>query len=326
MIKYLYILVNSESGFYTEQTYVSMLSLKHVSPNAQISLLVDEQTDKSNNPFFISIKHLINEYKVIPIDKGMPSVAKSRFLKTTMRQNIEGDFLYVDSDTIWANPINESDFSFDIMGVLDGHVPFCQNSAKKTIEEKFKKMNCFPNTEYYINGGVLFSRDSELSKEFFTQWHNKWLQTSQSGIFIDQPSLNYVLNKIEPSEKKILPGEYNSQIINSWNYFFKAKIIHYFSSCSSPNNLFRFPYLLHRQDYWEKFREQQASVNIDFIVSNPLALFEDDIMIKSSAERDFEKTNIYGFAKDIYTRKMAGKKTRFNLTEKILALISRKSK
>lgn len=326
-MKYLYVLVHSETGFYLEQTYVSMLSLKHVMPNASISLIVDDATDKiTNNTFFCSIKTLITEYKVISLPTEMSATAKSRYIKTSMRQYIDGNFLYIDSDTIWASPINEKDFTFDIMGVLDGHVPFRQNSNKDSIEKNFKKMNCFPNTEHYINGGVLFSRDSELSRDFFSQWHSKWLHTSQSGILIDQPSLNYVLNNIEPSEKKLLPGEYNSQIINSWNFFFNAKIIHYFTSVYSEKIVFKFPYLLHRVEYWEEFRKKHDESKIHAIVANPLSLFEKDIMIKGAAERDFEITAIYGFAKDIYLRKKNGQKSKFDLLEKTLALLSRITK
>ncbi len=46
MTKFLYILVSGQTDIYCEQTYVSMLSLKHYNPDAEISLLVDDETDK----------------------------------------------------------------------------------------------------------------------------------------------------------------------------------------------------------------------------------------------------------------------------------------
>ena len=326
-MKYLYILVDSESGFYTKQTYVSMRSLKHVSPNAQISLLVDDETDINNkSSFFAQLKQIANEYKSIPLDKSIPPVAKSRFLKTTMRQNIEGDFLYIDSDTIWANPIQETDFSFDIMGVLDQHVTFSKKKSKETFIKLFTETNCFPETDYFINGGVLFSRDSDFSKSFFEQWHEKWIQTSKSGIFVDQPSLNYVISKKINNKHLLLPGEYNCQISNSWDFFFKAKIIHYFSSCSLENNVFGSPYILQQQSFWKQFEDSLSESYLERIITSPLTLFEEGIMIKSAAERNFEETKIYGFAKDIYIRKKQGKNSRFDLIEKILTHFIKKTK
>lgn len=323
-MKYLYVLVNSTTGFYTEQTYVSMLSLRHVTPDAFISLLVDDKTANiQDNNFLESIKSLVNEYKVISLPSDMSAIARSRFIKTSMREHIAGDFLFIDSDTIWANPVNEGDFTFDIMGVLDGHVPFSQNTAKEKNIAYFKKMNCFPNSEIYINSGVIYSKDTLFSKKIFNRWHEKWEETSKTGIYVDQPSLNHVLNKENLLKKVLLPGEYNSQIINSWNFFFKAKIIHYFSSLSSKGILFRSPYLLHQSFFWENFKKNANEIQINNIVSAPQTLFENNITIKNSDELLFEQTRTYGFIKDLYIRKMNQKKSRFDLIEKILTLISK---
>ncbi len=228
-MKFLYVLVHSKTGFYLEQTYFSMLSLKHVMPNARISLIVDCETDKNSSSFFKAIKQLINEYKVVPIDKSMPSIAKSRFLKTTLRQNIEGDFLYIDSDTIWANPIDESDFTFDIMGVLDGNCFLEDNPVRDYIQTVCQKTNFISKSKYYVNGGVMYSKDTPFSHYFFKKWHEYWMESSKSGSFVDQPSLNTLVNEITSPEKVLLPGTYNAQITFCWDYFFTAKIIHYFT-------------------------------------------------------------------------------------------------
>lgn len=325
-MKYVYILTHSETGYYVEQTYVSICSLRHITPSAYISLLVDDRTAIiQGNAFIDFIKALVNEYKIIPLAKDMPAVARSRFLKTSMRQHIEGDFLYIDADTIWASPINESDFTSDIMGVLDGHILLNQNPTKNHIESILKKVNCIPTTNYYTNSGVLFSRDSDFSRSFFKQWHEKWVQTSRSGNFVDQPSLNYTISKSIINKDFLLPGEYNCQISNSWDFFFKAKIIHYFSSCSLDDIVFRSPYILQQQSFWKEFKSNYTESYLDAIITAPLTLFENGIMIKSAAERNFEKTKIYEFAKDLYTRKIQGKKSRLDLIEKLLTFFIKKT-
>lgn len=43
-MKFLYVLVSNERDIYYEQTYISILSLKHFNPNACVHLLVDNLT------------------------------------------------------------------------------------------------------------------------------------------------------------------------------------------------------------------------------------------------------------------------------------------
>ena len=322
-MKYLYILVYSESGFYIEQTYVSMLSLKHVSPNAYITLLVDDETDKNNrNHFFDSIKQLTSEYKVVQLDKNMPSVAKSRFLKTTMRQIIEGDFLYVDSDTIWASPINEADFTFDIMGVLDGNCFLEDNPVRDYIQSVCQKTNFLPKSKYYVNGGVMYSKDTPFSHEFFKKWHDNWLISSKDGCFVDQPSLNALISETASPEAVLLPGMYNAQITFSWDYFFNAKIIHYFTYSIEHDEKIKSPYILKNKDFWQKISVNGITDDVIEIINNPLIAFSKGFKIISQEENNFKHTYLYGFAKDLYMKKIRGQKSRFDFFEKILSIIA----
>lgn len=321
-MKYIYILVNSKTGFYTEQTYVSMLSLKHVSPNAYITLLVDDETDKNDrNSFFSSIKQLTNEYKVIPLDKNMPPVAKSRYLKTTMRQIIEGDFLYVDSDTIWASPINEADFTFDIMGVLDGNCFLEDNPVRDYIQSVCQKTNFLPKSKYYVNGGVMYSKDTPFSHEFFKKWHDNWLISSKDGCFVDQPSLNILISETIPPEKVLLPGTYNAQITFCWDYFFKAKIIHYFTHSIEHGKRFEHPYILKNKDFWEDLSKNGLTDEIQQIINNPLVAFQKGISIKLADEERFRHTHLYGFIKDLYINKINGKKSRFDFLDRAVTYL-----
>ena len=93
MLKFLYILTSNEKDIYYEQTLVSVLSLRHYNPQAFITLLVDDKTDKNLVGFRSEIKNLIDEYKVVPFDDRLSNMVRSRFLKTNMRNLIEGDFL-----------------------------------------------------------------------------------------------------------------------------------------------------------------------------------------------------------------------------------------
>ena len=312
-MKCLYVLVGSPKGYYCEQTLVSMASLKRISPDAFITLLVDEQTDKDYKIDIEKIRKYVSEYTVVPIEDNISSIARSRYIKTSMRKYVKGDFLYVDADTVWNTPIKESDFTHDIMGVLDGHCLLSEHPQKKWIEDGFKKVNYNPGVEKYVNGGVLFSKDSCVSDHFFDLWHEMWKKTSASGCFIDMPSLNYAIKQIGDSFA-LLPGVYNAQISHSWEYFFCAKVVHFFTGWQ--NNYFESPYIFQKKSFWNSVRENGISECVASAIEKPLSSFEKMRGVYGPSELEFRKTALYGFLVDMYSKK-ANKKT-FYLLEQIM--------
>ena len=315
-MKFLYILVGSKKGFYCEQTLVSMVSLKKISPQSFISLLVDEQTDLECKTEIENIKKYVDEYVIVPIKEGLSSTAKSRYIKTTMREYVKGDFLYVDADTIWCAPIDERDFTHDVMGVLDGHCLLKEHPLVNRIEEDLKKTNCNPCVDGYINGGVLFSRDSEISRKFFDLWHEKWKETSLNGCFIDMPSLNHSIKKIGGSFS-ILPDTYNVQISRSWKFFAEAKLVHFFTGWQDEQ--FESPYLFQKKSFWTTIRNSGIGDLAASAIEKPRSAFDDSFGVCSKEEQDFRNTALYGFIADLYARRRE-RKTFYFLNESIKKL------
>lgn len=316
-MKYLYVLVSSKNGFYCEQTLVSMASLKNVQPDAFVTLLVDCLTDKGFISELERIKKYVNEYIVVPVEESVPAIARSRYIKTSMRKYVKGDFLYVDADTVWNAPVVETDFTHNVMGVLDGHCLLAEHPLKKGIEEDFKKVNYNPDVDKYVNGGVLFSKDSEVSKNFFDLWHEKWRETSASGCFIDMPSLNYAIKQIGNSFA-LLPDTYNVQISRSWEYFPHAKLIHFFTGWQ--NDCFESPYLFQKNSFWEEVRQKGISDSVSVAINNPLMSFEKTLGVYGQDEQKFRSTALYGFVAEAYCKRMQ-KKT-FYFLEKAIQRIS----
>ena len=316
-MKYLYVLVGSKNGFYCEQTLVSMASLKNVQPEAFVTLLIDGQTDKDFVPELERIKKYVSECIVVPVEESVPPIARSRCIKTSMRKYVKGDFLYVDADTVWNVPVVETDFTHNVMGVLDGHCLLAEHPLKKGIEEDFKKVNYNPEVDKYVNGGVLFSKDSEVSKKFFDLWHEKWWETSSSGDFIDMPSLNYAVKQIGDSFA-LLPDVYNVQISRSWEYFFDAKIIHFFTGWQ--NDYFESPYLFQKKCFWNEIKKVGLSESILAAISRPQAAFEKTLGVYGNAEKEFRDTALFGFLEDMYKRRK--EKGTFYFLEKLVQFIS----
>lgn len=315
-MKYVYILVGASEGFYFEQTLVSLASLKYVCPSAKITLLTDDRTDRADNSLLPQIRQYVDEYIVRDFDESMPSIARSRVLKTTMRSLVVGDFLYVDSDTVWASPVDESDFTDDVMGVLDGHCMLNEHPLKYGILQDFEKTRCNPESEKYVNGGLLFVKDSVKARRFFEIWHEKWLQTSKSGCFIDMPALNCAFKEIYGERIPLLHGSYNVQISRSWKYFPKAKMIHFFTGWM--NEFGEKPYVFQRKSFWNLVKKDGLNDYVWNMLQNPLEAFDGFVSICDNIDAELRKTAVYGLVRDMYERKKQGKKSRFDLVEKIV--------
>jgi hypothetical protein len=160
---------------------------------------------------------------------------RSRWLKTSMRQHISGDFLFIDCDTIIACDLkNISKIGIELGAVLDIHLPlqkrFKKNEEKKNIHlERDKKLGFTTAIDYYFNSGVILCKDTPANHKFFDLWHQLWKSSAEKGVLEDQPSFsqtNLTLN----NQIKEINGVWNCQIVKSGiRYVPFAKIIHYYN-------------------------------------------------------------------------------------------------
>ena len=234
-MKILYVLVSSESDFYYEQALISMMSAKYQMPDCNISLLTERETDNSLK----GSRNLINEYLsekiVIDLDKNLLPIQKSRWLKTSMRSHVKGDYLYVDVDTVFAAPIDENIFTNDVMGVPDGNCLLSQHPMKLPIESNLKKANFQNSLQYHINSGVLYFKDSPVTHSFCQTWHQRWSESCKKGIFFDQPALHQAF--IDSNlEQHLLPDSMNAQFGRNINTLSTGIILHYYSSWTQDSS------------------------------------------------------------------------------------------
>lgn len=271
-MKILYVLVCSEKDHYGEQALISMMSAKHHMPNCIISLLLDKATDQNITNSKLPIDEYVSEKKIIELDKALSSLQKSRWLKTSMRKLVKGDFLYVDVDTVFAAPIHESLFTNDVMGVPDGNCLLKYHPLKRQIEDNLKKLQFNNSLDYYINGGVLFFRDSPTAHSFASNWHRRWQESCSKGIFIDQPALHqaFIDSKLE---QHLLPDFMNAQFGRNINTLANGIILHYYSSwIQGPS--FSPAYKFLQKEWLNDFRGDPKSEKFQKIIQNPKAAFD----------------------------------------------------
>jgi lipopolysaccharide biosynthesis glycosyltransferase len=250
--KYLYVLISDASDLYYEQALLSVVSLRNRMPDAFISLLTDDisaETLKNKRSY---IHNLINELKAVSISQTLSKIGRSRWLKTSMRQHIEGDFLYIDCDTIIADDLsNIEKLEITLGAVLNSHCLFEDDFYRKEAMELNKKLDFSnPETNKFFNGGMLFCRDTQQTHEFFSEWHRLWRYSISKKVTLDQPSLNQA-NRNFGHVITELDGMWNCQIAyGGVSYLTNAKIIHYFGIGKEQK-----PYILGNRDILQSIQK-----------------------------------------------------------------------
>lgn len=251
-MKYLYVCTSSKKDFFLEQTFVSITTLKINTPNAFVTLLIDKATEKTLDESRENIKKIVDEIIIIDLDESLSAKVRSRLLKTSMRLHIQGDFLFIDSDTVILADLTQINHIFkNFAGVLDCHTTLYNNPQLQfNVYQKQAKKLCsdkvFLNNENYFNSGVLLVRDTFENKAFFKMWHEMY-QThfNQHSILQDQPTLALANFKNNGAIQE-LDGTWNCQLNYGAHLFRSAKILHFFASVNIP---------IAMQNIYEKVRQ-----------------------------------------------------------------------
>ena len=214
---FVYVLVSGKNDLYYEQALMSTYSLRNLMPDANIALLVDNKTEDSINSDSLKraeIKKYVSKIISVQFDEKVSNAERSRLIKTSIPEYIDDDFLYIDCDTIIADDLSEIEkTSYKTAGILDGHVMLDEHIHKKYFLERDKKTG-FHGTQAAdcnINGGVIFARKGEESKNLFKAWNEAWKYSAyQKHDFHDQSALNEA-NYRTGLKMRLLDGEWNCQ-------------------------------------------------------------------------------------------------------------------
>ncbi len=241
-MKYVYVLTSTPSDLYYEQCLISAWSLRQHMRAAEIIVLVDDKTKST----FTQENKRIELYKIasriisIDFDDTIPNVDRSRLIKTSIPDYVQGSFLYIDCDTIICDDLSSiEDEPFLTAGVLDGHCMLDEHIHKKYFLQRDKKLG-FSGTKAAgcnINGGIILAKEGDESHTLFKAWNDAWkFSAYKKHDKHDQSALNEA-NFRTGLKMGHLSGIWNCQPSHGGLAFLKdAKIIHYYSSEFSGKN------------------------------------------------------------------------------------------
>lgn len=280
MFRIIYVLSSDEKDYYYQQLMVSLKSLRTWMKDITVTVLVDQETDKTLNGTRLDILKFA-EVKVIEVPERYSKKERSRYLKTSMRKYITGDFLFVDSDTVICDDFSDTDFNCVMAMVPDRNCFFEQKDDKGENIKNIAK-NCgfdLSSCNVYFNSGVIWCRECTETQRFFELWHESWKKTLKSGMCVDQLSLNHVICN-EMNIVDILDGVWNCQISlrpGGIKYIANAHIMHYFNT--NPNSA----YLMCDESLIRNYSENDI---IDEIINNPRTAFRQSYLIAYGSNED----------------------------------------
>ena len=243
--KLVYVLTCASEATYIEQALMAVWSARYHNPDAHIVLLTDDLTDNLLVGTRGELLNYISEKIVIPFDLDKSMHYRSRWLKSQVRELIDGDLLFIDCDTICTSSLEEIDDCDALVAMVpDEHLPVCDypDSLKLPLAESCDKLGYnILEEKWYFNSGVIYAKDCQKVKQLWKCWHDCWVDGEKKGVRSDQPSLgraNILCNHIIQR----LPDTWNTLIYMNPIFANKGKILHFWNF-RNKSFMFAFPFL-----------------------------------------------------------------------------------
>ncbi|MDD6962865.1 MAG: hypothetical protein PUI64_08235 [Treponema succinifaciens] len=316
-----YILSSTPNDTFYEQTVISVMTLRNVMPNANVYILVDEDTKAT----FTEKRTLLEKYNVNIVTVGVPKEFnnrdRSRFIKTSMNRYLPKDFIYIDIDTIICDSLETIPTNYDVGMVLNRHMKTSESPVKEFFEKNAKDLGWHHSfDDKHFNGGFMSVRGSEKSDALFKLWHELWQESrlKTNGTVFDQTSLNEANYRLNGAITEI-DGIWNCQINRNCRcmpYIHDAKVLHLFTN---PK--------MHIHDMAKneiiKSVLEPEHPELDKILANPKAAFHDVYDLNTDFYSvEMSKTPAYVFLRGIYENN----KKLFNFCNSIAKLLMKFSK
>lgn len=301
--KIVYSIVSDENDIFLEQALVSVYSLRFYNPNAIVILVVDNGTDATLQGNRGEILKYISEKVVVTPPKDLTKRQISRYIKTSLRQYIQGDYLFIDSDTIITASLEDCDnIKYPIAAVKDRHFTLHEHRCYGEILKyaKIINWNIKDSDLIYYNSGVFYVKDIEKTHEFYKMWHSIWLQSCKLGIDYDQPALGKT-NSAFGNYIGEMNGIWNCQILsNGLPFLYGAKILHYFNSNLKEDLCFAF--ILSDKKIYKEIKQKGLSDDLKKMILSPHNQFITNCEIVGGKRLDFQYTDLYTLIWGLYTR------------------------
>ena len=294
-----YVLIDNTMLRYYNELLISLSSLRQKGFRGSVRILTDEKTakeiEKQNSQ---ELMELSAELVVIDIPDKYSQKERSRFIKTSMREYVKGDFLFLDTDTIIADKLPVVVSDHDIAMVRDMHGTMLECGKVDFYRNLFEKCHySFDASARMFNSGVIWCKDTAFSHYFFKRWHDEWIYTQSCGVVRDQVSLCKLSDEFVGVIAEI-DDRFNVQVARliSLKHLIHAVVIHYFNDYNHSESC----YALQQPEIQTEVFHSEIIQNI---IESPREAFAPCRLVKLNGTEDqLAKTATYRCLHWGYTR------------------------
>jgi hypothetical protein len=225
-----FVLTTNGLDLYYQMTRLAVASLKLTNPQVTVLVVCDERTNGHLQSSGSTLMAEVDEWLPMSVPDG-PDEFRNRFLKTNLRQRLDGPFLFLDSDIVVRGDLAEIfTLHADVAGACNHSLPEVKEQIWDQDAEAMNQMGWSYAGDHYLNGGVLFWNDTEGAKLAGEEWHRRWLNSAKElRRFRDQPALNTAI-EVTGAAVQVLPDRYNAQFKRRPSTVRDAIIWHYYAS------------------------------------------------------------------------------------------------
>jgi hypothetical protein len=229
-----FVLAAKDLGLHADMAAVAALAVRRLHPQARIIFVTNEPTARVIDHGKHALADIVTEIIVQKTGTDVPAVS-SRHLKTSLRQLVKGDYLYLDNDAIAVRPLDRGwPKRADLAVARDRNQRGITPLALPSVEKLRAKLAWEFRMDRYLNSGVAFVRDTPAAHAFYAEWHRRWRQTLSLGFWQDQFSFNSAI-ATGNATIAILPDRDNWVTHSTAMLRGRARIFHFLASTYGDN-------------------------------------------------------------------------------------------
>lgn len=328
-LKFVYVVVSAQEDYYADRVAISIRSLRKHNPGCHVIVLSDTDTVENASGTRGLFKEMADEVITKKYNDDISRLQRSRDLKTSIRQIVQGDFCFLDIDTIITGSLSDlENFQCDVSIALqrDYIEPVPEMSLEYTREYNKQRgipLDCTHGITQHFNSGIIFCKDTPASHKLFEKWHSLWEESATVyNWFWDQADLNranaLLGNMIVP-----LDGIYNCMALG-FRYaipkLHDCRIFHYFSNSSKLSYL-----PVKSSEFLTNFRNKGFTKEVEDVIENIREIYFDGLYIQEKLRHEKLIEGIkeeYHKRPYTYTEKLANKvSTKIPIIEKCVAFL-----
>lgn len=273
--KIVYVVASLDADIYMEQALVSAWSARHYNQDSRIEMVCDQDTFATlDSGIRAHYKSLFDQIHVREFQPEQSMKERSRWLKTSLREIIDGNYLFLDTDTVVCSNLSfVDDYGFDIGMVLDQNCEmkdFLYAPGVTARTKKYFNIDISSETQYF-NSGVAYVKDSKQSHLFYEKWHELWKSKIQEIEGLKDQSSLAATNVLLGHQITEMSGDMNCQIMVSIQHLHTAHIMHFYNTLFIANGPSLSPF--YGKTLFQEVKERGITEDIAYKILHCKSLF-----------------------------------------------------